>query len=97
VLRGYARACPVGVSRDELGSALEGLETVSIELASRFAADVVVDQYWGWDPTRFASRRDHNLLRARGQLALSKAVRAQRAALAKVVDHASRELGRGAP
>jgi Ser/Thr protein kinase RdoA (MazF antagonist) len=95
VLRGYARACPAGVSRDELGSALDGFETVSLELASRFAADVVVDQYWGWDATRFASRRDHNLLRARGQLALSKAVRAQRAALARVVDDASRELGRG--
>jgi Ser/Thr protein kinase RdoA (MazF antagonist) len=93
VLRGYTHACPTGVSRDELASALEGFETVSLELASRFAADVVVDQYWGWDATRFASRRDHNLLRARGQLALSKAVRAQQTALAKAVDVASRELG----
>lgn len=88
VLRGYNQACPADVTRDELVSALEGFETVSLELSSRFAADVIVDQYWGWDATRFASRRDHNLLRARGQLALSKAVRAQRSALARVVDEA---------
>jgi Ser/Thr protein kinase RdoA (MazF antagonist) len=85
VLRGYARARRGAVSRDELASALDGFETVSIELASRFASDAVVDQYWGWDATRFASRREHNLLRARGQLALSKAVRARRAALVEVV------------
>ncbi|MEY4551263.1 MAG: hypothetical protein RL685_7458, partial [Pseudomonadota bacterium] len=89
VLRGYASARPTGLSRDELGSALDGFETVSAELASRFAADVVVDEYWGWDATRFASRREHNLLRARGQLALSKAVRARRTALAAVVERAA--------
>jgi Ser/Thr protein kinase RdoA (MazF antagonist) len=88
VLRGYASARPTGLRRDELGSALDGFETVSIELASRFAADVVADKYWGWDAGRFASRREHNLLRARGQLALSRAVRAQRSALAAVVEHA---------
>lgn len=95
VLRGYVRACPLGVTADELASALDGFETVSTELASRFAADVVVDQYWGWDAGRFASRRDHNLMRARGQLALSKAVRAQRAALSRVVEASSHELVRG--
>ena len=81
VLRGYARSCPPDVTVDELASAIDGLETVSAELASRFAADAIVDSYFGWDPTRFASRRDHNVLRARGQLALSQSVRADRAAL----------------
>ena len=97
VMRGYARACPADVGTDELASALDGLETVSAELASRFAADAIVDSYWGWDPTRFASRRDHNLLRARGQLALSLSVRANRAALVDSLATAARERSPAQP
>jgi Ser/Thr protein kinase RdoA (MazF antagonist) len=89
-LRGYSRACPEAVAADELASSIDGLETVSVELASRFAADVINDSYWGWDSTRFASRREHNLLRARGQLALSEAVRAQRPALQAALQSSSR-------
>jgi Ser/Thr protein kinase RdoA (MazF antagonist) len=85
VLRGYARTCPDAITDDELASSIDGLETVSIELASRFAADVTEDSYFGWDSLRFASRREHNLLRARGQLALSEAVRAQRPELDAVL------------
>jgi Ser/Thr protein kinase RdoA (MazF antagonist) len=84
VMRGYARTCPAGITRPELLSAIDGFETVSVELASRYAADVIVDRYWGWDPTRFTSRREHNVVRARGQLALSRAVRAARARLDEI-------------
>lgn len=90
VMRGYLRTCPPDVSHDELLSVLDGLETVSAELASRFAADAIVDAYFGWDPTRFASRREHNMLRARGQLSLSLSVRAERAALMAVLESAAR-------
>ena len=55
-----------------------GLETVCIELAARFCVDVFEDRYFGWDPARFPSRRAHNVVRARGQLALGRAVRAVR-------------------
>jgi Ser/Thr protein kinase RdoA (MazF antagonist) len=89
VMRGYARTCPDAVTPAELLSAIDGFETVSLELASRFAADAINDSYFGWDAQRFGSRREHNLLRARGQLALSRAVRAQRAVL---VDVATRAL-----
>jgi Ser/Thr protein kinase RdoA (MazF antagonist) len=90
VVRGYARTCPTDVSDAELSSAIDGLETVSAELSSRFAADAIQDSYWGWDPRRFASRRDHNLLRARGQLALSRSVRVSRPALVAALDEAAR-------
>ena len=65
-------------SADERRSIVLGLETVCIELAARFAVDVFDDRYFGWDPARFPSRRAHNLVRARGQLALGLAVRAAR-------------------
>jgi hypothetical protein len=56
-----------------------GLEVVCIELAARFCVDAFDDSYFGWDPARFPSRRAHNLVRARGQLALALDVRAHRA------------------
>ena len=77
-IRGFRRVADPIVTRDELASIVVGLETVCIELAARFAVDVFRDAYFGWDPARFPSRRAHNLVRARGQLALGLAVRAAR-------------------
>jgi Ser/Thr protein kinase RdoA (MazF antagonist) len=67
------------IARAEREGIVIGLETVCLELAARFAVDVFDDRYFGWDAARFASRRAHNLVRARGQLALGHAVRAARA------------------
>ena len=66
------------LSDDERRSIVIGLETVCFELAARFCVDVFADSYFGWDPSRFGSRREHNLVRARGQLALGAAVRVAR-------------------
>ena len=49
---------------------LLGVEWVSLELAARFAADALLESYFGWDPRRFAGRGEHNLLRAQGQWSL---------------------------
>ena len=78
-MRGFLGEANGIVSRDERTSIIVGLETVCIELAARFAVDVFDDSYFGWDPARFASRRAHNLVRARGQLALGLDVRGARA------------------
>jgi Ser/Thr protein kinase RdoA (MazF antagonist) len=75
ILTGYARACPRELPSAEIASGIDGLETVSLELASRFAADAILDSYFGWDATRFPSRRAHNLVRARGQFSLARCVR----------------------
>jgi hypothetical protein len=77
-IRGFLRTAGSVVSRDERAAIVVGLETVCIELAARFAVDVFRDEYFGWDPARFPSRRAHNLVRARGQLGLGQAVRASR-------------------
>lgn len=94
-LHGYLEGCraqralpALSVSEPELVSAVDGLETVCTELASRFAADVVEDCYWGWDRRRFGSRREHNALRARSQLALAKSVRGARPQLLGIVQSA---------
>jgi len=88
VLSGYARACPPALPAAEICSAVAGLETVSLELASRFAADAIIDSYFGWDATRFPSRRAHNLVRARGQFSLAQSVHRQAAALGQIAQQA---------
>jgi Ser/Thr protein kinase RdoA (MazF antagonist) len=77
-IRGFRSVADPIVTRDERIAIVVGLETVCIELAARFAVDVFRDDYFGWDASRFPSRRAHNLVRARGQLALGLAVRARR-------------------
>lgn len=77
-IHGFRSAADPIVTRDELRSIVDGLETVCIELAARFAVDVFRDDYFGWDRSRFPSRRAHNVVRARGQLALGLAVRTVR-------------------
>ncbi|HEY1557097.1 MAG TPA: phosphotransferase [Kofleriaceae bacterium] len=78
-MRGFRAAADAVTSEAERAAIVVGLETVCLELAARFATDAFEDRYFGWDATRFPSRRAHNLVRARGQLALGLAVRAARA------------------
>jgi len=77
-IRGFRAVADAIVSPAEKTSIVVGLETVCLELAARFTIDVFRDEYFGWDPARFPSRRAHNRVRARGQLALGLAVRAVR-------------------
>jgi len=78
-VRGYGEGARGLLGRNEIEAIVPGLETICVELAARFAADVYQDCYFGWDPARFPSRRAHNLIRARGQLALARSVGEQRA------------------
>jgi Ser/Thr protein kinase RdoA (MazF antagonist) len=53
------------------------VEVIAVELAARFCADALQERYFGWDAARFGSAGEHNLLRARSQLALAASVRHQ--------------------
>ncbi|MFK7987441.1 MAG: phosphotransferase enzyme family protein [Sandaracinaceae bacterium] len=85
-LEGWAEGGHGVFGRRDGMAVVAGVETLALELASRFAADLYEDCYFGFDPTRFASRRAHNRARTEGQLALSLSVRAQREALRDVVE-----------
>jgi Ser/Thr protein kinase RdoA (MazF antagonist) len=86
-MRGYA-AGGFALTSDERASIIPGLETISVELAARFCVDAWEDAYFGWDRTRFASRREHDRVRARSQLSLARSVRADRAALETITRRA---------
>src|SRR3977135_2208399 len=77
-IRGFRDAADPVLTADEKRAIVVGLETVCLELAARFAVDAFRDEYFGWDPARFPSRRAHNLVRARGQLARSRSIPAAR-------------------
>ncbi len=87
-IRGFRDAADPVITADEKRAIVVGLETVCLELAARFAVDGFRDEYFGWDPARFPSRRAHNLVRARGQLELGRAVRAARAEALDLVQRA---------
>lgn len=71
---GYAATIGRRLSKDERLALLGGVEWISLELASRFAADALYESYFGWDPGHYPTRGQHNLVRARGQWALHEAL-----------------------
>jgi Ser/Thr protein kinase RdoA (MazF antagonist) len=64
-----------GPSEKEWDALLPGAQRIALELAARFAADALDERYFGWDAARYATRGDHCLARAGGQLALAQAIR----------------------
>ena len=82
---GYAAGWGNRLDEEARVSLLFGLEWVSLELSSRFLADALRETYFGWDPVRFESRGDHNLVRATGQLALAHAAKRSRPERARIL------------
>ncbi len=75
-VRGYERHRPLGAEMKQ--RLVLGVERICLELAARFCADALNESYFGWDASVAPSRGEHNLLRAKGQLALAMEVRRQR-------------------
>lgn len=67
--KGYWKEAKSFLSARERKLVPKAIGTITLELASRFLRDYFEDEYFGWDPSRYASRREHNLARARGQIA----------------------------
>jgi Ser/Thr protein kinase RdoA (MazF antagonist) len=82
---GYAEGAPGLLVPAEVESLVPGFETVALTLAARFCSDALEESYFAWDPERFGSQCEHNLARARSQLALADSVRRQRAELSRLV------------
>jgi Ser/Thr protein kinase RdoA (MazF antagonist) len=95
-LSGYAQAAGALLTDAEKDALPAALETIALELSSRFCADALEERYFGWDPARYASRGEHNLARARSQLALAESVSAQREALRAIVARTFERAGSAA-
>ena len=84
-IKGYASAGAGLVSIAERDALVDGLFTICLELSTRFLADALHENYFGWNDSQHPSRGDHNLLRARGQWALAQSVVAKRTQLQAMV------------
>jgi Ser/Thr protein kinase RdoA (MazF antagonist) len=83
-LRGYLGATSGWIMPAEQAAILPATLTIIVELAARFCADALNESYFGWDSEQYASRSEHNQLRAAGQLALAQSCQAQYAELEKL-------------
>lgn len=90
-MRGYAGVTHDWLDAAEWRSIGTGTATVTLELAARFAADALNESYFAWDAERYASSSEHNLARARSQLALLESVLAQGPGIERVL---AREFSR---
>jgi Ser/Thr protein kinase RdoA (MazF antagonist) len=87
-LVGYREGLGAGLDAETRRALVLGVEWVSLELASRFAADALLETYFGWDARRFPGRGEHNLVRARGQWSLHRALVATRDARGEMLERA---------
>ncbi len=76
-LSGYAREARDLLTDEEWAGLPAATLTIALELSARFAADALIESYFGWDSSRFRSASEHNQLRAVGQLSLAESVRTQ--------------------
>ncbi len=95
-LKGYAETAGDRVSREEVDAIVPGIGLIITELAARFCADALNESYFGWDPSRFASRSEHNRTRAAGQLALLESFERARGAAEQAVAAAFPKRGKDA-
>ncbi|MBI4257146.1 phosphotransferase [Candidatus Uhrbacteria bacterium] len=66
---GYKKGAGDMMTKRELQYIPKAIGTITLELAARFLTDYFNDNYFGWDSSRYPSRRAHNLARAQGQIA----------------------------
>ena len=82
---GYAREAWNFLTEEEWRALPAATLTITVELAARFAADALVERYFGWDSERYGTAGEHNQVRAESQLSLAKSIRAQWSALEEVI------------
>lgn len=82
---GYLSTIGFELASEELKSLADALERLSLELCTRFAADVLAESHWSWDPERFGSCAEHNWARASVQWSLYRQARETHAERARFI------------
>lgn len=84
-VEGYAAGAAGWITPAEYGAIVPATLTIYVELAARFCADALNENYFGWDASRYPSRSVHNQLRAASQLAAARSLLDVRGAAEEVV------------
>lgn len=83
--KGYEAGAQGFITARERKLVPKAIGTITLELATRFLTDYFTDNYFGWDPKQYPSRRAHNLARCRGQIAEFKDYQKKLPAIKKIV------------
>jgi len=73
-MQGYMPVVGPWLQPAEVAALVPAVQRIALELAARFACDALNESYFGWDASRFASRGEHNLVRARNQWQLARQI-----------------------
>ena len=84
-IEGYAAELHSNIRAAEWQAIVTATQTIYIELAARFCADALNESYFGWNPEKFASRCEHNQVRAQGQLSAFHSLLSQSKQAEKIV------------
>lgn len=84
-IRAYIDGSRRFLTEAERAAIAPALERIALELSARFATDALNETYFGWDPARFPTRGEHNLVRARNQLGLALAAARHRPAIEAMI------------
>ena len=87
-IEGYAEQTRGWILPEEWSSIVPATHIILIELAARFCADALNETYFAWDPQKFATRSEHNQVRAAGQLTEARSLLAQEKELTAIVNTA---------
>ncbi len=87
-IEGYARETRDFLTEAEWQDIPGATYTITVELAARFCADALNENYFGWDEARFASASEHNEARTRGQIDLARSIASHRAEMDRIVAQA---------
>lgn len=84
-LGGYATHAAEHLTAVEVTSIPVAIETITLELAARFCADILEETYFAWDYHTYDAAWQHHAVRAEGQLRLAWAYGAVRKRAAEIV------------
>mgnify|MGYP001560716702 CR=1 FL=1 len=73
-LAGYAATAAQLLSAPEIAALIPATRLIFVELAARFCADALNEDYFAWDAARFSSHSEHSEIRAAGQLDAARAM-----------------------
>lgn len=76
-LEGYASVFHEHLTADEWKNILPATRVIYLELAARFCADALNEDFFEWDPRNFNSHSEHSQIRAAGQLNALKSLEMQ--------------------
>jgi Ser/Thr protein kinase RdoA (MazF antagonist) len=85
-LDGYCSRAKHLLEKTETDSILPATQVIYMELAARFCADALNENYFAWDTERFSSHSEHSQIRAMGQLNAYKSLSKNIAEAKRVID-----------